>query len=37
MTALPMQSFAGPFIRLRTDRHLGRGRIVLLAGGTGQP
>ncbi|MER5202146.1 UMP kinase [Streptomyces sp. NPDC002825] len=37
MTAVPMQSFAEPFIRLRADRHLRRGRIVLLAGGTGQP
>ncbi|MFF4568198.1 hypothetical protein [Streptomyces sp. NPDC001410] len=37
MTAVAMQSVAEPFIRLRADRHLGRGRIVLLAGGTGQP
>ncbi|MER6100228.1 hypothetical protein ABT154_31105 [Streptomyces sp. NPDC001728] len=37
MTAVPMQSFAESFIRLRADRHLRRGRIVLLAGGTGQP
>ncbi|MFI7296437.1 UMP kinase [Streptomyces sp. NPDC050121] len=37
MTAVPMQSIAEPFVRLRADRHLRRGRIVLLAGGTGQP
>jgi uridylate kinase len=37
MTAMAMQSVAEPFIRLRADRHLRHGRIVLLAGGTGQP
>jgi uridylate kinase len=37
MTAVPMQSVAEPFIRLRADRHLRRGLIVLLAGGIGQP
>ncbi|WP_431964822.1 uridine monophosphate kinase [Actinacidiphila sp. bgisy160] len=37
MTAVAMQSIAEPFIRLRADRQLRRGRIVLLAGGTGQP
>ena len=37
MTAIPMQSVAEPFIRLRADRHLRRGLIVLLAGGIGQP
>jgi uridylate kinase len=37
MTAVPMQSVAEPFIRLRAIRHLERGRIVLLAGGIGQP
>ncbi|HXW46040.1 MAG TPA: UMP kinase [Streptosporangiaceae bacterium] len=37
MTALPMQSVAEPFIRLRAVRHLERGLIVLLAGGIGQP
>jgi len=37
MTAVPMQSVAEPFIRLRALRHLERGRIVLLAGGIGQP
>src|SRR5262245_15463916 len=37
MTAIPMQSVAEPFIRLRAIRHLDRGLIVLLAGGIGQP
>src|SRR5580693_5415526 len=37
MTAVPMQSVAEPFIRLRADRHLRRNLIVLLAGGIGQP
>jgi uridylate kinase len=37
MTAIPMQTVAEPFIRLRAERHLRRGLIVLLAGGIGQP
>jgi uridylate kinase len=37
MTAIPMQSVAEPFIRLRALRHLENGSIVLLAGGIGQP
>jgi uridylate kinase len=37
MTAIPMQSVAEPFIRLRAVRHLEHGAIVLLAGGIGQP
>ncbi|ALO92387.1 uridylate kinase [Streptomyces hygroscopicus subsp. limoneus] len=37
MTAVAMQSIAEPFIRLRADRYLQRGRIVLLTGGAGQP
>jgi uridylate kinase len=37
MTAVPMQSVAEPFIRLRAVRHLDQGLIVLLAGGIGQP
>ncbi len=37
MTAVPMQSVAEPFIRLRAIRHLEHGLIVLLAGGIGQP
>jgi uridylate kinase len=37
MTAMPIQSVAEPFIRLRAARHLDHGLIVLLAGGIGQP
>src|SRR5882757_2269668 len=37
LTAVPIQSVAEPFIRLRAVRHLDRGLIVLLAGGIGQP
>lgn len=37
MTAVPIPEVAEPFIRLRAIRHLERGRIVLLAGGIGQP
>jgi uridylate kinase len=37
MTAIPMQTVAEPFIRLRAERHLRRSLIVLLAGGIGQP
>jgi uridylate kinase len=37
MTAIPIQSVAEPFIRLRAISHLERGAIVVLAGGIGQP
>ena len=37
MTAIPINSVAEPYIRLRAIRHLDRGRIVLLAAGTGNP
>src|SRR5882757_10117191 len=37
MTAMPMNSVAEPFIRLRAIRHLEHGALVLLAGGIGQP
>jgi uridylate kinase len=37
MTAIPVETVAEPFIRLRGIRHLERGSIVLLAGGIGQP
>src|SRR4051794_9244026 len=37
MTAIPIQSVAEPFIRLRAIAHLERGAIVVLAGGIGQP
>jgi uridylate kinase len=37
MTAMPITSVAEPFIRLRAVNHLERGKIVVLAGGIGQP
>ena len=37
LTAIPMQSVAEPWIRRRAVRHLEKGRVVILAGGTGQP
>jgi uridylate kinase len=37
MTAVPMQSVAEPFIRLRAISHLDKGSVVILAGGIGQP
>lgn len=37
MTAVPIQSVAEPFIRLRAISHLNKGAIVILAGGIGQP
>jgi uridylate kinase len=37
MTAIPINSVAEPFIRLRGVRHLERGYIVVLAAGTGNP
>ncbi|MBL6974275.1 MAG: UMP kinase [Deltaproteobacteria bacterium] len=37
LTALEMPKVAEPFIRRRAVRHLGRGRIVLFAAGTGHP
>src|SRR5205823_11823615 len=36
-TAIRMESVAEPYIRRRADRHLEKGRIVILAGGTGNP
>src|SRR5262245_29948911 len=36
-TAIPMDSVAEPYIRRRCIRHLEKGRIVILAGGTGNP
>ncbi len=36
-TALRMETLAEPFIRRRCIRHLEKGRIVILAGGTGNP
>jgi uridylate kinase len=37
MTALRMENVAEPYIRRRCIRHLEKGRIVILAGGTGNP
>jgi len=37
MTAVPIPSVAEPYIRLRAIRHLEKGRVVILAGGIGQP
>lgn len=37
MTAIPMETIAEPFIRLRAIRHLEHGYIIVLAGGTGNP
>ena len=37
MTALPMQQVAEPYIRARAIRHLEKGRVVIFAGGTGNP
>jgi uridylate kinase len=36
-TAITIQQVAEPYIRLRAIRHLEKGRIVVLAGGTGNP
>src|SRR5437899_12184191 len=36
-TAIPMETVAEPYIRRRCIRHLEKGRIVILAGGTGNP
>lgn len=36
-TAVPMNTIAEPYIRLRAIRHLEKGRIVIIAGGTGNP
>ena len=37
MTAIRMDGVAEPYIRRRARRHLEKGRIVILAGGTGAP
>ncbi|MBI2266381.1 MAG: UMP kinase [Armatimonadetes bacterium] len=37
LTAIEMQQVAEPFIRRRAIRHLEKGRVVILAGGTGNP
>ena len=37
MTAIEMHQLAEPFIRRRAERHLEKGRVVLLAAGPGNP
>ncbi|HEX5481275.1 MAG TPA: UMP kinase [Terriglobia bacterium] len=37
MTAIEMREIAEPYIRRRVIRHLEKGRLVILAGGTGSP
>lgn len=37
MTSLEIRSVAEPFIRRRAIRHLEKGRVVIIAGGTGNP
>lgn len=36
-TAIAMNAVAEPYIRLRAIRHLEKGRVVIIAGGTGNP
>ena len=37
MTAIQMSQIAEPYIRRRAQRHLEKGRVVIFAGGTGNP
>lgn len=37
MSAIEMHAIAEPYIKRRADRHLQKGRIVIFAGGTGNP
>ncbi len=37
MSAIGMERIAEPYIRLRAVRHLEKGRVVIFAGGTGNP
>jgi len=37
MTAIRMEEIAEPYIRRRAQRHLDKGRVVIFAGGTGNP
>src|SRR5262249_30706588 len=37
MTAIQMHEVAGPYIRRRAIRHMEKGRVVVLAAGTGNP
>ncbi len=36
-TAIEMRTVAEPYIRLRATRHLEKGRVVIIGGGTGNP
>lgn len=36
-TAFEMRTIAEPYIRLRAIRHMDKGRVVIIAGGTGNP
>jgi uridylate kinase len=36
-TAIRMEQLAEPYIRRRAQRHLDKGRVVIFAGGTGNP
>ncbi|NIP23019.1 UMP kinase, partial [candidate division KSB1 bacterium] len=36
-TAIEMKTVAEPYIRLRAIRHLEKGRVVIIGGGTGNP
>lgn len=37
MSAIPMQTVCEPYIRRRAVRHMEKGRVVIFAGGTGNP
>ena len=37
MSAIPMPTVCEPFARSRAERHLEKGRVVIFAGGTGNP
>lgn len=37
MTAIEMRTIAEPYIRRRAMRHLEKGRVIILSGGTGNP
>jgi len=37
MTAIEMKAVAEPYIRRRAERHMEKGRVVIFAGGTGNP
>jgi uridylate kinase len=37
MTAIRMEEIAEPYIRRRAMRHIEKGRVVIFAGGTGNP